>query len=78
MGAKTLTISVTEEDLKYLNEDDLLSPSKIFRTALYNLKKNREQDVNTIIRLENKCKVMQDKIFDLQDQIEHHGNKKSD
>jgi len=41
MGAKTLTISISEEDFDYLKSDGLLSPSKIFQVALSNLKDNR-------------------------------------
>ena len=69
MGAKTLTISMSEEDFKYLQEDGLLSASKIFQVALHNIKTNREQDVNMIKRLQNQNKVLQEKLFEAQEKI---------
>lgn len=69
MTAKTLTISMSEEDYEYLKEDGLLSPSKIFQVALHNIKENRRSDIIQINLLRNKCKILQDKVFELEDEI---------
>ena len=42
MPAKTLTISLSEDDFNFLKKDDLLSPSKIFKVAMLNIKLSRE------------------------------------
>jgi len=70
MTAKTLTISMSEEDYEYLKEDGLLSPSKIFQVALHNVRENRKQDINQIKVLQNKCKILQEKVFELEDVLE--------
>ena len=74
MTAKTLTISMSQEDYEYLKQDGLLSASKIFQVALANIKINREQDINQIRLLQNKCNILQTKVFELQDEI--HGKEK--
>ncbi len=60
---------MTEENYDYLKKDDLLSPSKIFQVALANLRDNRRNDVNQIKVLQNKCNILQDKLFELQDEL---------
>jgi len=67
MVAKTLTISMSEEDWEYIKEDGLLSPSKIFQVALHNIRENRKSDIIQINLLRNKCNVLQKKVFELQD-----------
>jgi len=74
MVAKTLTISMSEEDYEYLKNDDLLRPSAIFQTALDNIREQRKNWDSEIKMLRAKCKVMQNKIFELQDVLEKEKN----
>jgi len=71
MTAKTLTISLNEEDWAYLDDDDLLSPSKIFRSAMFQIKEGRSSLQKENKLLHQKIKMMQEKIFDLQDGVVH-------
>lgn len=70
MVAKTLTISMSEEDYIYLGKDSMLSPSKIFQVALHNIRENRKNWDEQIKMLRMKCEVMQKKIFELNDVLE--------
>lgn len=47
-----ITISISNEDKEYLNQDKLLSPSKIFQSALHNIKENRQNLRERIKQLE--------------------------
>ena len=67
MGAKTLTISINQEDWAYLQDDDLLSPSKIFRTAMFSIKEGRSSIKKENKLLWQKNKVLQEKVFELQE-----------
>ena len=69
MVAKTLTISMSEEDYEYLKEDGLLSPSKIFQVSLHNIRENRKSDIIQINLLRNKAKILQAKVFELEDKL---------
>ncbi len=69
MGHKILSISVSEEDFAYLKEDGYLKPSHIFRMALKNIRENRRQDIDTIKLLQNKNKILQEKLFEAQGKI---------
>jgi hypothetical protein len=66
MGAKTLTISMSEEDFNYLREDGLLSASKIFQVALDNIKENRSSLKEQVEILQKKCQTLQYKLFEEQ------------
>jgi len=52
MAAKTLTISISQDDYDYLQEDSLLSPSKIFQVALANIKDNRKNFSDQVKKLQ--------------------------
>jgi len=67
MPAKTLTISVNEEDIAYLEKDVLLSPSRIFRTAMVQIRESREGLREQIRQFQKKCKILQEKVFELQE-----------
>lgn len=69
MAAKTLTISVSEEDMKYLEEDGLLSPTSIFRVALENIRNSRLSLQDEIKRLRFANKVLQDKLLEATDGV---------
>lgn len=70
MGAKTLTISINEEDWAYLQDNDLLSPSKIFRSAMFQIKEGRSSLKKENKLLWSKNKILQEKVFELQDVLE--------
>jgi hypothetical protein len=63
MGAKTLTISMSEEDYDYLMKDDLLSPSKIFQVALNNIREQRKNFEQRIKILQIKCDRLQEELL---------------
>jgi hypothetical protein len=67
MASKTLTISVTQEDYDYLNEDGLLSPTSIFRVAMQQIRESRENLQEEIKRLRIANSVLQTKLLDAQD-----------
>lgn len=71
MTSKTLTISLSEEDLRYIKEDNLLSPSHIFQVALHNIKENRESLRERIKILQELLRQKDKFIFDnnLQDEF---------
>lgn len=76
MATKIISISVSEEDFNYVNDDSELSPTSIYRSALHKIKENRiglKEMVNT---LQKKCSVMQKRIFELQDVLEKEKNRK--
>lgn len=66
MVTKKLCISLSESDFKYLMEDDMLSASKIFQVALHNIMQQRHEWDNRIDVLQNKIRVMQARIFELE------------
>lgn len=59
MVAKTLTISMSQEDFDYLQEDTLLSPSKIFQVALEGIKNNRK-NLNEQVK---KLQIVNDRLY---------------
>ena len=67
MTAKTLTISMSEEDFKYLQEDGLLSPSKIFQVALFQLRESRASLKEENNRLIHANRVLQAKLLEATD-----------
>jgi len=71
MTAKTLTISLNEEDWEYLQKDELLSPTAIFRSALHHIKEGRKGLEQLNKQLIAKNKALQDKVFELQDDLEN-------
>jgi len=70
MTAKTLTISMSEADFKYLQEDDLLSPSKIFQVALNNIRESRANLQDELKRLRVANQVLQNKLLYTVDELE--------
>lgn len=72
MVAKTLTISISEEDKKYLDEDGLLSPSKIFQVALSNIRDNRENLTEQLKQKRLQCNVLQEKLLKAVEILEKH------
>lgn len=62
--SKILSISVSNEDKVYLDNDKLLSPSKIFQVALHNIKENRENLKERIKQLEILLKRYGDFVFE--------------
>jgi len=70
MGHKIISISLTEEDSKYLNDDSELKPSLIFRSALKMIKENRHRNENKEKLYLNKIRLLQEEVFKLQDVLE--------
>ena len=66
MTAKILTISIPQEDMDYLNENPLLSPSKIFQVALNNLREQRKNFEAEIKQLRVANNVLQIKLLEAQ------------
>jgi len=62
--SKILSISISNEDKNYLDSDGLLSPSKIFQSALHNIKENRENLKDRIKQLEILLKRYAEFIFE--------------
>lgn len=67
MPSKILSISISQEDYDYLQEDGFLSPSKIFQTALNNIKESREGLAEQVKRLTVANSVLQRKLLEAQD-----------
>jgi len=67
MVAKILTISIPQEDMEYLNDNPLLSPSKIFQVALNNLREQRKNFDEEIKRLQHANRVLQNKLLEATD-----------
>ena len=80
MTAKTLTISMSEEDHRFLMEDRLLSPSKIFQAAIVHIKEQRQIVSVELKGLQNQNKFLQKKLWEANDKLEaiQNGNKKID
>jgi len=76
MVTKILSISVSEEDFRYIKDDGILKPSSIFRKKVQEIRESRKQDLDTIKLFQTKCEVLtkklfeeQEKVKDLQDQL---------
>lgn len=66
MGSKTLTISMPEEMLAFLEDNPLLSPSKIFQVALTNVIENHKIARQTEEQLRRKIAALEKHIQSLQ------------
>jgi len=67
MASKIISISITEDDYNYLQQEDLLSASKIFQQALRNIREQRIGLKERIELLSRKCQTLQNKVFELED-----------
>lgn len=64
MVAKTLTISMPEQLLKFLNENPAISPSKVFQSALLSIQENIKHNPQLIqaIKDNNQLKKVIDRM----------------
>lgn len=73
MASKTLTISVPQADFDYLQEDGLLSPSKIFQVALKNIKESRSDVTKEVKKLRGVNRMIQDRLLIATEILRKHG-----
>lgn len=74
--ANTITISVSPQDIAFLQENPTLSPSKLFRSAV-RLQRNREEfdDIYDIFDFCLKLREIQEKISFLQKEIQRRNER---
>lgn len=60
---KTKNISISDEEEKFLVENPDLSPSKIFQSALHNIKESRKDYENRVIRIDKVRQELQKHLF---------------
>jgi len=64
---KVISISLNKEDEDYLEKDELLKPSSIFRMAMQNIRESRKNLKEDYDKLLFRYKTLENKYFDLQE-----------